>query len=67
MLLCTLGMFLTLGMVALAVMFRRRAMRFCGVVVMFGCLIVFVASHLVFLVICSQPQPNHAPDNGSLA
>jgi len=35
-LLCTLGVFLALGMITLAMMFRRRAMRFRSVVVVFG-------------------------------
>jgi hypothetical protein len=67
MLLCTLGVFLALGMIALAMMFRRRAMRFRSVFVMFGCLVVFVTSHFMFPVVCSQPQPSHVPDNGSSA
>ncbi len=67
MLLCTLGVFLALGMIALAMMFRRRAMRFRSIVVMFGCLIMFVTSHFTFLVVSSQPQPSYVPDNGSLA
>ena len=66
-LLRAMSMFFALGMVALAMMFGGRTMCLGSVVVMFGCLIVFVASHFVFLVVRSQPQPNHAPDNGSLA
>jgi hypothetical protein len=45
-LLCTLGVFLALGMITLAMMFCRRAMRFRGVVVVFGGFVVFVSCHV---------------------
>jgi hypothetical protein len=40
------GMLLTLCMVALAMMFGCSAMGFSGILVMFGCFIVFVFGHL---------------------
>jgi hypothetical protein len=45
MLLRTRRVLLALGMVALAVMFGSRTMRLGGVLVVFGCLVVFVFSH----------------------
>ena len=38
-------MFLTLGMIALAVVFRSRTVRLGGVFVMFGSFIVLISSH----------------------
>jgi hypothetical protein len=41
------GMFFALCVVAFAVMFGCRAMRLSGILVVLGCLIVFVSSHWV--------------------
>jgi hypothetical protein len=48
MLLGTSRMFLTLCVIALAVMFRRGAMGFGSIFVMLGCFFVFFVSHLIF-------------------
>jgi hypothetical protein len=45
MLLCTGGVFLALGMVALAMMFSGGTMCLGSVFVVFGCLVVFVSCH----------------------
>jgi hypothetical protein len=45
MLLGITGMFFALGVVAFTVIFGCSAMRLGGILVMFGCLIVFVLSH----------------------
>lgn len=47
MLLGILGVFFALCVIALAVMFGRRTVRFGGILVMFGCLIMFVSSHWI--------------------
>jgi hypothetical protein len=47
MLLCTLGMFFAFGMITLAMLLCRGAMRLRGVIVVFGCLIVFITCHLM--------------------
>jgi len=49
------GVFLSLGMVALAVMLRGGTVGLGGVVVMFGCLVVLVFSHFMGLVGYSLP------------
>ena len=45
MLLGVCRVFFALGVVAFSMMFRRGAVRFGGILVVFGCLIMFVSSH----------------------
>src|ERR1700730_9522077 len=49
------GVFLPLGMIALAVMFSGGSMGLGRVFVMFCCFVVFVSSHFLSLVFGSQP------------
>src|ERR1700738_1258830 len=49
------GVFLPLGMIALAVMFSGGSMGLGRVFVMFCCFVMFVSSHFAILGICSQP------------
>jgi hypothetical protein len=49
------GVFLPLGMIALAVMFSGGSMGLGRVFVMFCCFVVFVSSHLLSLMFGSQP------------
>ena len=54
MLLSTGGVFLTLGMVTLAMMFGGGTVGLGGVFVMFGCFVVFVSGHFASPVL--RPQ-----------
>ena len=47
-------MFLTLGMIALAVVFGSRAVRLGGVLVMFGSFVMLIFSHSSLVVFSSQ-------------
>lgn len=59
MLLSSTGMLLALGMVALAVVFRGRAMSLRSVFVMFGSFVVFVFSHFVYAsLVVRSPTSN---------
>jgi hypothetical protein len=61
MLLSTGGMLFALCVVTLGVMFRRCAMGFGGILVMFSCFIVLVLSHFYSPVIVCVVYGNVAP------
>ena len=54
MLLCTLGVFLALGMITLTMVVSRGTMCFRGVFMVFGSLVVLVSGHGILLVVSSQ-------------
>jgi hypothetical protein len=59
MLLGAVGVFLTLHVIALAVVFRGGAMRLGGIFVVLGSLAVFVLCHLRFLLF-QLPDPENS-------
>jgi hypothetical protein len=58
MLLGSIRMLLALRMIALAVVTGGRTVSLCGVLVVLCGLVMLVSCHCLFLVVCSQRQPN---------